>query len=810
MSGLLHDVRGACRHLARRPLHVAGWSGTLALTLGAAAAVFGLVDALLLRPLPYPEEGRLVRIHTAFPESGLTELSLSPGEFVDVQERAEALEAVGGYIPDSYTLTRGGEVVRVRGAWATPGFFRTLGMAAARGRTFSSEERGPDAPRLAVLSHGFWRRQLGSDPDVVGSTISLDGRSVTVVGVMPGEFRYPEGAELWTSLRFTEGMLAPGERGSRYLRVVGRVRSSIDAGALQRRLEALVPGFRREHPQFYRETGFRLTVVGVREHLVGDVRPALLALLGGAALVLLIAVANLTNLSLVHTVERHPEMAVRASLGASRRRLVRQVMLENLAMAAAGGAVGVVLATWGAELLAGLAPEGLPRLETAGAEPRILVVGLVLALAAGLLTGLVPAVLAVGRGLGAALGPGRRRGGERPRGRRTRDLLVGAQVAVTLTLLVGAGLVVRSLDRLRDADPGLDPSATLTARLGLPSSAYGDDEEVRLFYHELLAQMRQLPGVRSAGATAILPLDDGGWEISFEVAGRPRPEDAPDPAVQYRPVTPGFLETLRVPIVRGRPLTESDRSDAPLVAVVNRAFARQFLSGQDAVGARIRLPLLGIAREEHVRAVVGVVGDVRESLTEEAPPTLYVPHAQQPERAMTLVLRGDVPPRELTGAVRTRLARLDPALPLYEVRSMAQVVSGRLARHRFISFLLGLFSATGLVLACIGVWGVVAYAVARRSHEVGIRMALGATPREMVTSVVGRGLLPVVAGAGIGLAAALLATGLLRGLLFGLGPRDPWTFAVATSLIVVVGALAAWLPARRASAVDPAETLRSQ
>lgn len=811
MRGLVIDLRAALRRMVRHRGHALVWSGTLTLALGVAAAVYGLVDAVLLRPLPYPGPGRLVRIHTAFPGSGLSDLSLSAGEFTDLQERSDAFDAVGGYIPDSYTMTGRGDATRLEGAWTTPGFFRTLGVQPAVGRVFSEAEREPDAPRLAVLSDGLWRARFGADPAIVGRTITLDGVERTVVGVMPAGFGYPHGAQIWTSLRLTPGMLAPGSRGDRYMRVVGRLRADVRPGGLEARLRSLVPTFRREHPSYYADPGFRLTSTGLRDAVLGDVRPPFLALLAGVALVLLVAAGNLGTLSLVRTVERSREMALRSSLGASRARLARQVTLEHLLLGLAGGAGGAALGWWGVRLLVRVAPAGVPRLDTARPDVHVLAFGLIVAVGVGLVAGALPALLGTGRRPGSLLrGAGHVLGtpGEAV-GRRVRDLLVAGQVAVTLVLLVSAGLVIRSLDRLGRVDPGLDSTHTLTARVGLPESSYGEPGRVRGFYGRLLAGVRSIPGVRSAGAAAILPMNGGSWEVSFEMEGRPHAEGAPEPALQYRPVTPGFFQTLHVPLVRGRLLTDADGPDAALVAVVNEAFAARYLPG-GALGARIRLPRLGVPLDEHVRTVVGVVGDIRTSLADAASPTLYVPHAQQPERTMTLVVRGDGDARALAGPIRNRLEDLDRTLPLDRVRTMASVVGDGMAPHRFVSFLLGIFSTTGLVLACLGVWAVVSYGVARRSREVGIRMALGARPAAMTAAVCARGVGAVALGILVGLVASFPAVRTVRSLTFGVGAHDPSTLVVAALVVLAAGAAAAWLPARRAASIDPAIVLREE
>ena len=810
MRGLALDARGALYRLVRDPVYAALWAGILALTLGVAAAVFGLVDAVLLRPLPFPHADRLVRINTAFPTSGLENLSLSADEFVDLQTRSHAFASMGGFIPDSYTLLGENEAARLTGAWVTPGFFATLGVTPDLGRVPSPRDRAPGAEPLVVLSNRVWRVRFGADPAIIGRTLTLDGRARRVVGVMPEGFDYPPEAEIWTSLRFTQGMLTPGERGDRYLRVVGRMRPGLRPAALQRDLRSLVPAFRREHATFYTDTAFALTAVGLRQDLLGDVRPALLALLAGVALLLLVAVANLANVSLVRATTRSREMAVRASLGASRGRLLRQLMLENLTLAFLGGAAGASLGWWGVSALARLAPADLPRLAATRPDLRVLAFGFGLALITGVSAGAVPAILGGARRLGSSLALGGPRTGE-PRGRgRARDTLVAGQVAVTLVLLIAAGLVVRSLVHLRDVDPGLDPSRTLTARVGLPSAAYTEPQQVRGFYDHLLGDLRALPGVRSAGATAILPLDGGAWEVSFTVEGHQRAEGAPEPSLQYRPVTPGFFGTLRVPLLQGRLLQESNDADAPRVAVVNEAFARRYLRDGRVLGARIRLPRLGQEGEDHVRTVVGVVGDVRQSLAAEAPPVLYVPHAQQPERTMTLVLRSEGPPGDLTAAVRARLAALDPTLPLYEVRTMREVLGAGLARHRFVVFLLSLFSTAGLILACLGVWATVSYAVARRTREVGIRIALGATPRGVLAAVAARGSAPVLVGAGAGVLASIPATRFVGGLMYGVSTHDAGTTVLAVGIVVTVGAVASWLPARRAASVDPAAALREE
>jgi len=809
MHRVLEDIRAAWRRILRRPREAALWCGTLALALGIASGVFGLVDAVLLRPLPFPHGQRLVRLYMAFPSSGLTDISLSAGELVDVQHRMHDLVAVGGYIPDSYTLTGHDQPVRLTGAWATPGLFKALGVAPALGRGFLTSDRQPDAPPLVLLSHRLWRMRFAADPGVLGQTIELDGRERTVVGVMPPGFDFPAGAELWTSLRFTPGMLTPDERGDRYLRVVGRVREGISGQRLTTALASLLPRFRAEHPSYYEDPGVLLTATALRDDLLGDVRPALLALLAGVILVFLVTIANLSNVSLVRTAERDREFAVRASLGATRTRLAAQLAAESALLGLFGGLGGALLGSWATSLLARLAPPNVPRLQTIRPNAALFALTILVACLASLLAGALPMVVGGLRRSRKALSlqPG---AGESRATHRTRSVLVAGQIALTLVLVSAAGLVLHSLERLSQVRLGLDPSHTLTMRIGLPESTYPEASDVSDFYQRLLDRIRALPAVRSAAATAILPLSNGGWEVSFDLEGRRRVPGAPQPAVQYRPVTPGFFDSLHIPLIRGRVFSPDDNLKTPLVAIANQAFVRRFLAGEEALSGRIDLPGLGVPVKEHIRDIVGIVGDVRESPAHQAPPILYVPHAQQPERSMTLVVRSDRDPESLISSVRRQVARLDPSLPLYEVRSMREVVDSQLKRHRFVSALLALFSLAGLALAVVGIWAVVAYGVARRTREVGIRLALGASPRALVAKVTSRGVAPVLLGALAGLLTVYPASLFISALIFGIGPHDAETLATATASVVIAGALATWLPARRAARIDPVEALRHE
>lgn len=807
MDHLRQDLRHALRRLRGQPGLTAVAILTLALGIGATTAIVTAFDQVVLRPLPFPDSERLVRVFGSFAGTGLIEMSLSPGELVDVRESVEALESVAGWVPGSANLTRAGEPERLAVAWATPALFRTLGVEAAVGRTFR-EGDGEEGGDAVVLAHGFWQRRFGGDPGLVGRSLTLNGRPFAVVGIAPPGVDLPGSTDVWAAFPLPPSLLAPSERGSRFLRVVGRLAPDATVERLREELDGLVPRFREVHPDFYAEGDFRFSVVSLRDRLLGDVRLTLALLVAAVGLVLLIACANLAGLALARLADRRRDLAVRAALGAGRARLGGQVILEALIPALAGGLLGLFLAGWILGPFLALAPPEVPRLAAVEPDLRSGVVALVLALLAGLATGIVPAIRAGRAGPGSVLGSAFR-GTAGPATARGRSALVVGQLALALAVLGGAGLLVRSLVRLQSEEPGLDPTDLITARLTLPPSGYDAPTAAADFFRRLVDRLEAAPGVRRAAASSALPLTGGAWNISFGFADRPS-GPAPDLTAEYRSVTPGFFETGGIPLVRGRPLLYSDRRDAPLVAVVDQAFVRRYLPGSDPLGRRLELPILGLPMETHIREIVGVVGSVRPTLDREPVPTVYVPHEQQPVRAMSLIVETEGTPGAAVPALREAVAALDADLPVYEVRTMPQVLAEATARRRFTAWLVGGLAGVALLLSTFGVSAVISHAVRRRRREIGIRIAVGATPRDVLALAMRRGLVLVGAGVALGLTGALAGGRLLRDLLYGVEPADPLTLGATAALLAGVGLVATWLPARGVLRVDPVEALREE
>lgn len=807
MSALGQDLRRTLRQLRRSPGFAAAAILTFGLAIGATTAIVTTFDQVVLRPLPFAEADRVIRLFGNFPGTGLVEMSLSPGEFADVREGVDALESVAGYIPGSANLTGAGEPERLAVAWSTPGLFRTLGVEPAVGRTFR-EGDGEEGGEAVVLAHGFWQRRFGGDSGLIGRSLTLNGRPFSVVGVAPPGIDLPEGTDLWAAFPLPPSLLVPAERGSRFLRVVGRLAPDATLEELRAELDGLVPRFRETHPDFYAESDFRFSAVPLRDRLLGDARPALALLVAAVGLVLLIACANLAGLGLARLTSRRRDLAVHMALGAGGARLGGQVVLEALVLAVIGSLLGLALAGWVLDPLIALAPADVPRLDAVRLDLRSGMLALGLALLAGLATGAVPAVQVGRTRLASTLGSAGRGGSAGPSAARARSALVVGQLALALALLGGAGLLVRSLVLLQNEDPGIAPQGLLAARLTLPSSGY-DSDRLAAFFGELTARLETAPGVRAAAATSALPVTGGAWDISFGFADRPA-GPVPDLSAEYRAVTPGFFDAAGIPVLHGRPLREGDRRDAPLVAVVDEAFVRRYLRDEDPLGRRIELPILGLPMESHVREIVGVVGGVRLTLDREPVPTMYVPHEQQPVRAMSLLVRSDAEPGAVVPVLRDAVAGLDPDLPVYEVRSMEQVLAAGAARRRFTAWLVGGLAAVALLLSALGVYAVIAHAVRGRRREIGIRMALGATARDVLGLAMRRGLVLVGVGVALGLAGALAGGRLLGDLLYGVGPADPMTLGATVLLLAGAGMAAVWVPARRALRVDPARTLREE
>ena len=819
MDRLRHDLRFALRGLLRRPGFTAVVVLTLALGIGAASAIFSVVNGVLLRPLPYDRPGEVATIWVRWP--GNPQGELSQPEYWDLREQNRSFSRLAAYANGSLTLTGSGEPERLRAGFMSGDALPLLGVAPARGRAFTAEDDRPGAPVVALLGDGVWRRRFGADPSVIGRKVILDDAPATIIGVMPPGFQLPNdyagpGAEVWAPLQL-DPAIDRSERGWHWVNVMARLRPGVDIASASLEVGALARRMHDTYPNEYKPTFGGFAVIAA-DDLVGEIRPAILVLLGAVALLLLIACANVAGLLLARAEARQREIAVRTALGAGAGRLVRQLLTESVLLALAGGILGALLADWGVRALVAAAPPTLPRLDAVHTDGRVLGFTLLVSVATGLLFGLAPAIQASRPDLTVALAEGGRSGSSAGRQRFRRSLVV-AQIALALTLVTSAGLLIRSFVRMRGVDPGFDPSHLLSAQVELSAVRYDTPAKVRAFYGELVQRLEAIPGVRSAAAVRALPmtgrLEIGDW--SFVVDGRysnpPTPADRV--TADWQTLTPGYFETLRIPVLQGRPIELQDRAEATPVVVINRTLARLAWPGQDPIGQRV---LLGGGKVDSVwRTVVGVVGDVRHrGLTATPRPEMYLPHAQfpagsgTPERTLRVVLRANGDPNALAGPMRAALAELDPAVPLVDLQTMEQALGAWAAERRLTMILVAAFAALALILGAVGVYGVMAHLVVQRTREIGIRIALGAVPREILALVIGQGAWLALAGVTIGVGGALAASRLLGRLLFQVTPTDPATYAGTALTLLGVAALAALVPALRATRTDPVEALRSE
>ena len=818
-DALLQDLRYAVRSLLQRPGFTAVAILTLALGIGANSAIFSVLHGVLLRPLPYDRPEGVVSAHMRWSANPRGPLSIP--ELFDVRERTRTLERVAAYSNGTLTLTGSGRPERLRAGYVTADAFRVLGVVPELGREFTPEQDLPGQPAVVVLSDGLWRRRFGADPAVVGRTLTLDDLPTTVLGVMPPGFQLPShytvpGMEAWTLLQL-DPAADRSERGGHFLETIGRLREGLTPADADREMAALTAAMKAEYPLEYQPEFGGFTVPAMEES-VGKVGPVLLVLMGAVGLLLLIACANVASLLLARAEGRQREIALRAALGARAGRIVRQLMTESLVLSLAGGAAGILLASWLVHGLVAAAPPTLPRLESIGLDGTSLLFAAGISILTGILFGLAPALHAAGPNLFVMLAEGGRSGTAGAERQRFRRGLVVAQIALALVLLIGAGLLIQSFARLRGVDPGFAPDHLLTSRLELSPVRYPTNERIRAFYQELIHRLEAVPGVTAVSTVKALPmtqLELGDW--SFVEEGKyslpPRPTEWV--MANWQATSAGYFETMRIPVLTGRGIEEHDRAGAPGVAVVNRTLARTAWPGENPIGKRILMG--GGATDSVWRTIVGIVGDVRHrGLDADPQPEIYLPHAQFPAgtgtalRSLRVVVRSERDPTALTTAVRAAVAALDPDVPLTDVQTMEEALGAWAAERRLTMLLVAGFALVAIVLGAVGIYGVMAHMVAQRTREIGIRIAVGAVPREILALVLRQSAL--LAGLGIvaGLLGGLVATRLLAGLLFGIAPTDAVTFAATAVLLAAVAALASLFPALRATRIDPIDALRAE
>ncbi len=811
MAWLSQDLKFALRILRNNPGFTAVAVLTLALGIGANTAIFSVVNTVLLKPLPYPEASRLLNIGQIDRQTGQYGVSISYTKFRQIQEQSRTLETVAAFYGQNFALTteRDAEALpAVRASW---NFFQVLGLAPAEGRFFLAEEGQPGGANVAVISDAFWHRHFGGVTSALGSAVVLDGTSFTVVGILPPSFRFPlqfPEPDVWLAREFEASFLRPEQihSGAGYLTVIAKMRPGETLARVQAELATIDARYRQQFGSYVDGKNFEVSVASLRDSLVSTLRPSLIVLLAAVGFVLLIACANVANLLLARATARGREIAVRKALGATHSQLVKQLLCESLLLSFLGGAVGVFLAELLMPVLRAVSPGAVPRLAEADIDGRVLLFSLALCVVTGILFGIVPSLRVAGTNLQSALQEGSRGSSEGGTRGRFRSVLVVGEVAVALILLTGAGLLIESFGRLVQVNPGFSPHGLMTFPIALPPGRYAQPHRQVEFYRQLLEKVRAVPGVESAGLTSYLPLSGAIRMIFACPEGTPCQGIGRDPVIAMRHASPGYFETSRTPLLRGRTFSERDVAGGLLVAIVNDTAARHFWPGQDPIGKHI-----ANSRDRIPREVVGVVGDLKfRSLDSANSEELYLPETQLPWPEMTLLVRSQGDTQPLVSAVRAKIAELDPTLPVSGILSMESVIATSVAQPRLIVQFVGVFAGFALLLSAIGIYGVMAYSVAQRRQEISIRAALGAKPADILRLVIGQGMRLSLAGVAVGFLASLLLTRLLTSLLFGVRPLNAGVFSMAAAVLLLAALAACYVPARRATRVDPIAVLRSE
>jgi len=803
MDAFRRDLVLAVRMLRRRPAFTGLAVTVLALAIGANTAIFSVVEGVLLRAPAFEDPGRLVFVWEARPAQNQIRNVVASYNYARWRERATSFIGIAAFTHSRVNLTGGGDPEQLDAARATGNLFAVLGVRPFLGRALADEDSRPQAAPVVVLSEGFWRRRFAADPGIVGRSLVLDGRPTTVVGVMPQSFQLPAGKAAWLPITLDQE-LRDSWRG-RWLTVVARLAPETTLAQARDEMARLHEDLARELPAY--NTGWTTNVFSLPADLVRDVRPALTVLMGAVSLLLLVACANVANLLLARALSREREVAIRSALGASPGRLVRQLLAESLLLGVLGGVAGLLLGAWLLQGLLALLPAEVRLVAHVGLNPAVLAFTAAVSLASAILFGLVPALQQARPSLVPALKEGGQTRGASHARRRLKAALVVSEIALALVLTAGTGLLLRSFWRLANVDPGFRPQGVLTVPVGLPDRTYPTAERQAAFIREAVARASRLPGVESAAAMSATPLGGGGSATRFRVLDRPVPPRGEEPSTNVRIVTPGLFRTLAIPLLAGRDFDERDVAGRPAVVVVSRGLAREFWPDKNPLGQRVSLSWDGWTEAE----VVGVVGNVRfNTLDRDMPRVMYWPQAQLANAFMALLVRTSGPPLSLVPAMRQELAALDRDLPPGRFRTLDEVAAGSLDQPRFLLRLLAAFALVALALAAVGVYGVMSYTVGERIPEVGVRLAIGASPADIVRLILGEGLALGAAGIAIGLVLTAAGAGALGTLLYEVPPRDPVSLAAVAALLLLATLAAAWLPARRAARTDPLKALRAE
>jgi len=792
MNTVLQDLRYGFRMLLKQPGFTLVAVVTLALGIGANTAIFSVVNAVLLRPLPFSDSQRLVMVwNRGVAAAGGDRTPLAVADVLDWRAQNHVFEGVAAFSPANLNYSGGDNPVQVRGANVTANFLSVLGLGVQLGRDFQSADEKTGGPATVIVSDQFWRTHLNADPQAIGRTIKLNGAPANIIGVMPPQVNFPSSeVQLWRALQIDQ----PKRRGPYFLRGVARLKPGVA-------IDQAVSDTRGMKSSF--DGGnFTFNIISVNDYIVGDVRPALIALLVAVTLVLLIAAVNVANLTLVRSASRAKEISIRSALGASRSRIVQRLLTESVLLAVAGGVVGTLCALWGVSLLVKFAPENLPRADQIKVDGFVLLWTALISLVTGIVFGLVPAWQNSRLNLNEVLRDGGRGTSESPGRRRGRGVLVVTELALAVMLVTGAGLLIKSLWRLQRVDTGIDPQRVLTAQYSLRGQRYREQQPIREFAERLLTQTQSLPGVQGVAVSNSLPPDETDYSSGFTIEG----QDQSEHVAYFTIVSPDYFRVLGIPLRSGRAFTGADVADSQRVVLINETLQRDFLSGQDPIGRRINI---GSKQEPQWNTIVGVVGDVKyNGLADDVQPALYYPISQQPTWG-SLVIKTDVAdPLSVTSAVRNEIKKIDPDVPLTNVATMDDRLSKSVAQPRFRTTLIALFAVVALVLACVGIYGVISYSVTLRTHEIGIRMALGAQRGHVLKMVIGQAIVLAIAGVALGLTGSYALTSLMSKLLFGVKPTDPATFLITAAILSFTALIASYLPARRATKIDPLEALR--